>query len=411
LEDEIDLRAYVTILFRHKFWIAGLSLIAALTAFGVSSLMPPTYEATALVAAIKPSYLIQFDPRVQTVQTQSDLQPSYRAYPALALGDGLVAKLEGALAAELSSTPYPLAELQKKMEAQGGTDASIIELTVKDEDPERAATIVNLWAELFVESTNQLYGKSEQDLALFEGQLPEAEQVLSSAEQALIDFQALNQAGILGTQLESKRTALGQYLAGARMLRMIIEDAKSLHARLSTQDPSLRASLSDEIASLFVEIESLNSDGLPIQLQLSGQQGLSEKTVGEQATYLASLIRALEDKCVILEAEAEGLEPDILRLQQRLQEEQTREGRLSMARGIAEETYRTLTRKVAETRIAAQDTEASVRLASRAAVPSIPVAPRRLMNTLLAGALGFFVGVLGAFGVEYWRSGTPEREA
>jgi succinoglycan biosynthesis transport protein ExoP len=411
LEDEIDLRAYVTILFRHKFWIAGLSLIAALTAFGVSSLMPPTYEATALVAAIKPSYLIQFDPRVQTVQTQSDLQPSYRAYPALALGDGLVAKLEGALAAELSSTPYPLAELQKKMEAQGGTDASIIELTVKDEDPERAATIVNLWAELFVESTNQLYGKSEQDLALFEGQLPEAEQVLSSAEQALIDFQALNQAGILGTQLESKRTALGQYLAGARMLRMIIEDAKSLHARLSTQDPSLRASLSDEIASLFVEIESLNSDGLPIQLQLSGQQGLSEKTVGEQATYLASLIRALEDKCVILEAEAEGLEPDILRLQQRLQEEQTREGRLSMARGIAEETYRTLTRKVAETRIAAQDTEASVRLASRAAVPSIPVAPRRLMNTLLAGALGFCVGVLGAFGVEYWRSGTPEREA
>jgi uncharacterized protein involved in exopolysaccharide biosynthesis len=411
LEDEIDLRAYVTILFRHKFWIVGLSLIAALTAFGVSSLLPPTYEATALVAAIKPSYLIQFDPRVQTVQTQSDLQPSYRAYPALALGDELAAKLERALAAELPSTSGALPELQKKMEAQGGTDASIIELTVKDKDPVRAATIVNLWAELFVESTNQLYGKSEQDLALFEGQLPEAEQVLSSAEQALIDFQALNQAGILGTQLGSKRAALGQYLAGARTLRLIIEDAKSLHARLSTQDPSLRASLSDEIASLFVEIESLNSDGLPIQLQLSGQQGLSEKTVGEQATYLASLIRALEDKCVILETEAERLEPDILRLQQRLQEEQTREGRLGMARGIAEETYRTLTRKVAETRIAAQDTEASVRLASRAAVPSIPVAPRRLMNTALAGALGFFVGVLGAFGVEYWHSGTPEREA
>jgi len=153
LEDEIDLRAYVTILFRHKFWIVGLTLIAALTAFGVSSLLPPTYEATALVAAIKPSHLIQFDPRVQTVQTQSDLQPSYRAYPALALGDELAAKLERALAAELSSMPYSLAELQKKMEAQGGTDASIIELTVKDKDPVRAATIVNLWAELFRRST------------------------------------------------------------------------------------------------------------------------------------------------------------------------------------------------------------------------------------------------------------------
>ena len=408
MEDEIDLRAYVTILLRHKLWIVGLTLIAALTAFGVSSLMPPTYEATALAAVTKPSYLIQFDPRVQT---QSDLQPSFRAYPALALGDELVAKLEGALVAELPSTSGALPELRKKMEAQGGTDASIIELTVKDEDPERATTIVNLWAELFVESTNQLYGQSEQDLALFEGQLPEAEQALSSAEQALIDFQALNQAGILAAQLGSKRTALGQYLAGARMLRLIIEDAKSLHARLSTQDPSLRASLSDEIASLFVEIESLNSGDLPIQLQLSGQQGLSDKTVGEQVTYLASLVRALEDKFVILEAEAENLEPDILRLQQRLEEEETREGRLVLAKEVAEETFRTLTRKVAETRIAVQDTEGSVRLASRAAVPRTPVAPRRLRNTVLAGALGFFVGVLGAFGVEYWRSGTPEREA
>ncbi len=407
MEDEIDLRAYIAILLRYKFWIVGLALVAAVTAFGVSSVLPRTYEATALVAATKPSYIIQFDPRVQT---QRDLQPSSRAYLALALGDELVAEVEEALAAELPSSSLSAFELRKKMEATNGTDQSVIQLVVQDQRPDRAATIANLWAALFVERTNQLYGQNEQDLTFFEDQLQEAEQALSGAEQALIDFQALNQANILAAQLGNKRTALGQYLGGARTLRLIIEDAKSLHTGLSKQDPSLRASLSDEIASLFVEIESLNSDGLPIQLQLSGQQGLSDTTIGEQMTYLASLISTLEGKFVILEAEAEALEPDILQLQQRLEEEQTKEKRLVLAKDVTEETFRSLTRKAAEVRISVQDTEGSVRLASRAAIPVEPVGPRRLLNTLIAGALGGFIGVFGVFGLEYWRSGEPKQE-
>jgi succinoglycan biosynthesis transport protein ExoP len=407
LEDEIDLRQYIAILLRYKFWIAGLALISAVTAFGVSSFLPPTYEATALVAATKPSYLIEFDPRVQT---QSDLQPSYQAYPALAMGDELAVELQQALAAQFPSTPYTLRDLQEKMEAKNGGDQSVIQLTVKDHDPERAAAIVNQWAALFVEKTNQLYGQSNEDLAFFEVQLQDAESELSSAEQALIDFQAVNQANVLQTQLNQKHAALNNYLGGARTLRLIIQDGKSLQARLETQDPSLRASLSDEIASLFVEIESFTGQGLPIQLQLSGQQGMSDKAVGEQVDYVASLVSTLEDKLVILESEAQALEPDILQLQQQVQEEQTKQGRLTLARDVAEETFRTLTRKVAETRIAVQDKEGTVRLASHAAVPHTKVAPRRMMSTVVAGGLGFFMVVIGAFGVEYWRAGTPEHK-
>jgi len=62
---------------------------------------------------------------------------------------------------------------------------------------------------------------------------------------------------------------------------------------------------------------------------------------------------------------------------------------------------------VDEARIAAQDESGEVRLASYAAVPSRPVGPRKLLNTAVAGVLGLFVGVFGAFAVEYWRQGTP----
>jgi uncharacterized protein involved in exopolysaccharide biosynthesis len=81
-----------------------------------------------------------------------------------------------------------------------------------------------------------------------------------------------------------------------------------------------------------------------------------------------------------------------------------------LARDVAGETFRTLTRKVAEMRIAVQDKEGSVRLASRAAVPHTRVAPRRAINTVVGGGLGFLVVVIGAFGIEYWRSGMPKSQ-
>jgi uncharacterized protein involved in exopolysaccharide biosynthesis len=123
---------------------------------------------------------------------------------------------------------------------------------------------------------------------------------------------------------------------------------------------------------------------------------------------VASLVSALEDKLVVLENGAQALEPDILDLQQQVQEERTKEARYNLARDVADETFRTLTRKVAETRIAVQDKEGNVRLASRAAVPHTRVAPRRMISTVVAGGLGFLMVVIGAFGVEYWRSGTPK---
>ena len=88
MEEEIDLRQYVEVLIRHWGWIAGLALVAAAAALGVSFLIPPTYEATALVAVTEPRYVMRFDPRFETVNS---VQPAYQAYldPLLMEGLGL----------------------------------------------------------------------------------------------------------------------------------------------------------------------------------------------------------------------------------------------------------------------------------------------------------------------------------
>jgi uncharacterized protein involved in exopolysaccharide biosynthesis len=150
---------------------------------------------------------------------------------------------------------------------------------------------------------------------------------------------------------------------------------------------------------------SVETDVLPIQIQIAGREGLSSNTVEEQIAFLGSLVSVIEVKLSILEAEAEALEPDILDLQKRLQEVRTQESRLTLATEVARETVMTLSRKVAETGIAAQDETGDVRLASRATVPDEPVAPRKMLNTAVAGAMGLMVAVFGAFAFEYWRSG------
>ena len=103
------------------------------------------------------------------------------------------------------------------------------------------------------------------------------------------------------------------------------------------------------------------------------------------------------------EARLTELEPQILALQQKVQEMDSRANRLIQDQDVARGTYLTLARKVAEARIAVQDTSGEVQLASRAAVPQTPVSPRRLLNTAVAGALGLMVGVFGAFAMEWWR--------
>jgi uncharacterized protein involved in exopolysaccharide biosynthesis len=404
MEQEIDLRAYMAVLLKFKFWIAGLALIAAVVAAVVSLLLSPTYEAIALVAITKPQYAMQFDERFATTNETATLPP-YKAYPELAMGDEILSLLLDEVNAEGALEDITLDDLRDMVEAQSGPDPSLVELSVRDGDPQRAAHLANRWAWLLVDRANELYGQSQSQLAFFEGQLAEAEVTLAEAEQAVIAFQARNQASILNSQLSSQQTALNEYLNAARSLRLIIQDAGSLRERMLTQDAADSASLSDELASLSLEIDALNRTQLPVQLQISGQEGLGSKTVGEQVAFLDSLIGVLENKLLVLEQEAKEVEPDILDLQERLQQVNTEGERLTTAKSLARETYVSLSRKVAEARISAQDQTGDARVASVAAVPIKPVAPRKAINTLIAGALGLFLGVLGAFIIEYWRKG------
>ncbi|HLF27058.1 MAG TPA: Wzz/FepE/Etk N-terminal domain-containing protein [Anaerolineae bacterium] len=409
MEDEIDLRRYWNVLTRQWRWVIGLAIVAAVAAFGVSFLVPPAYEAAALLVVTRPRYQLQFDPRIQTVQQP---QQAYRAYPELALSDDLLLKVIDAVNGSLPAEERDLLGFRGKLAAEAGADPSLVRLSAADGDPQRAQAIANAWADLYVAYANDLYQPRESDAAFFTTQVAAAGEKLEAAERALVDFQGHNPIAMLTLELTSTQTALTDYLAANRTISLVIQDAQSLHQQLAQQDAGAPVALSDELSALYLQVDALSSrPNVPIQLQIGGGGSLTNRTVSEQAVLLDTLIAALQGKSQEIGQRIEALRPDVLRLQAAVQIAQVELDQLTRERDTARDTYLTLTRKLDEARVAAEDGEGEVRLASRAAVPMQPASPRKGLNAAVGGVLGLMLGVIGAFVIDARRSVTqPSRE-
>ena len=438
MEEEIDLREYILVLLKHWKWIAGVTLVAAVVALVVSFLLPPTYEATALLAVTRPRYVMQFDPRIAPVESVSSavIQPPYKAYPELASSDEVLQELLAQLNPRLEKVET-VEDLRELIKAKSGTDQSLVILTVRWKDPEKAAEVANLWAEILVRRANEIYGSAgESQFQFYQQQLQRAEEELRTAEEALVAFQARNQESILEHQLGSRRQMHADYLAAQREIAYIIQDIRGLREQLSRQPADQSVGLSDQLTVLFLEIKAFNAHAsqsgelltlrdrefleikafnahasAPIQLQVDSAATLSDKSLAEQIAFLDELVRVLEEKSAEIEGQISALEPEILALQQQLQEVYTENDRLTRARDVARETYITLARKVEEQRIAAEDNTGDVRIASRAAAPEEPASPRKLLNTAVAGVLGLMLSVFGVFMAEWWRAGVESASA
>ena len=415
MEEEIDLRAYVGVLIRYWKWIAGLAIVAAVAAFAVSAFLPPTYEAPAVVIITEPRYQMQFDPRFKTVDQWT---PAYRAFPTLATSDEVLQRVL------VIHTPSPgarieawtLRNLSTMVEASSEGDPSLVALRVRSRSAEDAAAIANLWADALVERGNAIYSDREEDVAFFEEQVAMAEEALNQADQALVEFEARSQANTVDAQLESLLQTQADYLADQRAIAYIVQDIQGLRDQLAQQPGDRPISLADDLTALLLQIKAFNllqvkaldaQVSTPIQLQVSSAESFSDKNPAEQIAFLDDLAATLEAKSVETDERLADLEPRIMALQRQLQQITAEGERLTDARDLTSETYMTLVRKLEEARISAQEQNGVLQVGSYAAVPEKPVAPRKMLNTAVAGVLGLMLGVLGAFAMEWWQGGAP----
>lgn len=430
-EDEIDLHQYVNVLFRYWWLVIGTPLVALLVS-GVLAffVMKPSYQATALVAVIKPRYIAQFSPNFQTVPLDQ-LQLPYKAYPTLAMSADLLQRVYTQVTDKLPPGVKGVEELRGMVSAKNGQDPSLIELTVSGPDPRAAADIANIWADEFAKTVQEVYGQGTSEVPAFEAQLKDADAKRQAAEQAVVEFEATNPAGILEAQLADKRAAFLSAMANERTIQGVISDAASLRSRLAKQSGSSKSDLVDDLSALLLEVNALNSSvslpaqmpveggqtgqtssstapqqpSSPVQLQIQSGAALSDKTVAEQIAYLDNLIVALNERAKETSAQAAAMQPELLALQQQLEQAKTQENRLMEERSLSQELYHSLALKLEEARLNEQTNGREVQVAARALPPLTPSSPRKMMMLAVAGALGLMVGVFGAFVVNFLRTG------
>lgn len=398
LEDEIDLRPYLKVLFQRAKWIIATALLFAAITFFIIRSAPNTYKATALIFVAANSDIIQFDPRIQEVTNREPLL----ALPELAESDMVLSKLisEG-MVQELNT----IESLRKDLEAESGSDRSIVRLAASSQDPVQAAEIANLWAELFTTEVNSILGfQSDGQVTFFENQLVQAEEALEAAENNLITFQQVNRSNTISNTLQFYQQEQILYLTVQQDLTSLIWDAEQLRNQLGNQPVNTPASIADQLVSLTLQLEGINSQSpTPLLFQLDSDTSLIGENRSEQLEFLDRLIELLQSKLSRTENELLTLEPEILRLQQEWQQATVTYDRLENNRLIASETYLTLARKVEEERITKQDENRGLQIISRAVVPNDPESKNTILFSLAAGIVGGLISATVLLTITWWR--------
>jgi uncharacterized protein involved in exopolysaccharide biosynthesis len=416
MEDDIDLRTYINVLIRHRRSIVVVTLLAGAAALAMSILSPTTYQATAVALLTRPLYQYEFSPEIQNQLDNPYAQSSVTGKAALdlATSDALLQQVLLEVGDDLPADERNLVSLRRMLKAKTGSDSSIINLSVTDRDAQRVARIANVWASLYVRQVNDLYGKSADQLKFFEEQLAQAKADLDQADQALIEFQKRNDSAILQAQSSAKQSALSNYLGLNESLVLLQQNVEDLQDQLARRPADSPSTLGDDLAQLMLQVNTFSaqsydqastspaqSSSLPIQLQMPSSGSLSDRTVGQQAAYLADLAKTLESKQAEVKKQAEALPIEIKALQGQIQETSTEAAGLTRQRDLAQDVYITLAQKVKETQISAQDALGYVRLASSVVAPERPMSRKLLTNTAIGLMLGLVAVVAAVFAAEY----------
>lgn len=388
MEEEIDLRPYLEALFKRWYWIVGVALVAGVAALVLSSLLPPTYEATALVVVTSPQQVVlysltqdTFDPNFSSVD---EAMPLLRSYPELATSDEIMQQLLNNLdlpASEIEGVD----ELRRILQAEAGDDPSLLRLTAQYDDAQTAADIANTWAALFVPWVNNTYGViNDQRLRFFEMQLSNVTNDVEQAELELITFQATNRAVLLQNSLNSHTDTLADLLDEQQVLILLLRDTEQLKTQLTSFGENDEVNLAYQLTALNLQLRTFNAE-IPtgVQLQLEPEATLTGNNRQEQLNFLNTLQNSLIERQTQIEGELTTLEPKILTLQQELQTAVTEEQRLQRSLTKVQETYTALARRVDAERISTNDTSGGVSLASNSAEPQKPVAPRIFVNVIV----------------------------
>jgi uncharacterized protein involved in exopolysaccharide biosynthesis len=452
-EEEIDLRPYIQALIEKWYWIVGVAVVAAVIAFGVTSLVPPSFETETAVAIVRSRTDITFDPRIVTEDEAfaRDQNARRAALVALVTSTDVIEAVLAEVGDQLSPEQQRVTALRNMVNAS--SDGDLIRIQVRHGQPELAAALANSWGRHYERHVNQLFGGGRgEGLAMIAVQVQEARTRYEAAQTDLETFTRTNRLVALTSEVESleqvladyyglraslqanpaqlSRSVLGHHYADLQRIESWLLAAQALRQQVAADGNSAGAAAGNRVSYLSLHSQIYSSMPLSMTVPVEIQVVLAEETAvtpndidnllgvlaQRRQETLAEIERVSGDllpgsgPVVVGEGEEERplqevitiLTEQIAALQAELVADRSRQQELQESRELAWETYQTLIRKQAETEIAAQTVGSEVRVASRAAVPERPAASGRMVTIVMAATLGLLTSMLVLFTRVWW---------
>jgi uncharacterized protein involved in exopolysaccharide biosynthesis len=464
--ESVDLRKSIGALLRHWKIVVIPAIVAAIVALIVGFIQSPTYEAKVYIAATKLKTQVEFGSAIQTLTEEElaaagagaliDRASRLSAFRTLAvtpqIAQGVLPLFEDRLRA-LDERLLDPARFLEYVSCEESKDSDLIVITVSLSDPQLASDVANAWGQAYAQQINQLYtGVRAQDVENVKQQSVQTYQNYLNAQKELETYLASNpiprlnqQIDLLQVQIESyqnrleetralvssqelanRQRLLNAYYEDLITLQLLLDDAQALKQQLTLGESSPAAAFGDALALIFLRSRAFAGASIPFSLEL--QTPLSAESI--TTSDVENLIQTLETRIAETEAKIEELTATLLNLpkselpeeasediQNRIEEltatkqaleaelaaEEAHLQDLERQRDLAWSTYETLAKKETELQIAVQSGSTEVRVASLSAPPSRPTGPRRLTNTVLAGAVGLMLGAGCALFLEWWQ--------
>ncbi|MFW6252078.1 MAG: GumC family protein [Halanaerobium sp.] len=210
-EYEIDLKEYIMLLWKNKFFIGGLVILAMIIAFAYSTFMvEPVYQAKSTLLILPPRYTTSLEVESFSIDT----------YRNLATTDSIKQKVIDDLdLRNENGERYSADQLDNMMnieilasEESDNGDAPLIELRVKSKDPEMAAEIANAWAENFMDDSKEIrQNEVLEEATVIQEQFEDTEEKLNNLKSDLLEFNKENRLELLSQRLDNKKDKLNEH--------------------------------------------------------------------------------------------------------------------------------------------------------------------------------------------------------
>jgi len=425
MEEEISLRELIEVIWRGKWLIAAITIIAMLVS-GILSffVIAPTYEARTTLMV---SPMVSNNSPSNQDSAYDSMLSYLSQYPQMTLETYRVQvtnpHIINQVITDLKLDPkkYDVNSLKDSIDVEAVKDTNLIRITVDDKNPDMAARIANTLAPKFVDFlSSTLQEQMGKSASFLQTQMEEEQKNLDAVTEQLKNFMAKPQSvNELQQDIDAKlklitdfKTQLVQLDVDEKAARASLESAK---ARLAKEPKFLDLQKSIVDDPVMSDIAAEKSDG-----KMSGVAGLTMKSqeINENYTMLNDKVAELEvtlsgivSQKTAISANIQKTQTELESLQALLAEKQTEYNRLQQQYTVAQDTYNTFLQKYQEARITTSNKigDTSIMVVSPAIVPDEPVAPKKALNVAIGMVLGLMIGMFTVFFLDYWRkSGQPQ---